>query len=142
MFKQLLRMIFNKLYAYVLSTCNNDKYGWAQFTATDEIQEFDGTMTAGSYYVEIQNCCPAHGSGSYSDTFIDFFMDLNIIQLNGIKYQIKASKTKPYDCSKDVVEDVANTFDGYKLANNGWMYLIVGKKVQTTNLILQSTMHK
>ena len=81
----------------MLSTCNNDKHGWPQFTATDEIQEFDGTITAGSYYVETQNCFPAHGHGFYSDTFIEFLLELNIITLHDIKYQIKASKIKPPD---------------------------------------------
>ena len=132
MFKQLLRMIFNKLYAYVLSTCNNDKHGWPQFTATDEIQEFDGTITAGSYYVETQNCFPAPGHGFYSDTAIDFFLELNIITLHDIKYQIKASKTKPPDfLFTDFVEYVANTFDGYKLANNGFIGLLAKNHITT-----------
>ena len=49
--------VFNQLYAYVLSTCNNDQYGWSQYTPTDEIQPFDGVITTGSYYIET-SCDP------------------------------------------------------------------------------------
>ena len=62
---------FNKLYAFVLSTCNDDKYGWSQFMPIDETKPFDGEITTGSYYIETDNCFPLHCNGCYSDSVIN-----------------------------------------------------------------------
>ena len=86
---------FNKLYAYVLSTCNNDEYGWSQYAETDEIQRFDGVITTGSYYIETNNCFPLHGNCFYSDSVINQLLLDNSIKPDDIKYQIKASKSTP-----------------------------------------------
>ena len=115
---------FNKLYAYVLSTCNNDQYGWSQYTPTDEIQPFDGVITTGSYYIETNNCFPLHGNGFYSDAVINQLLLDNSIKPDDIKYQIKASISKPSDFFKDFVHSVARIFNGYKLANNGFIGLL------------------
>jgi hypothetical protein len=123
---------FNKLYAFVLSTCNNDEYGWAQFTPTDETKPFDGTITTGSYYIETDNCFPLHGNGFYSDAVINQLLLDNSIKPGDIKYQIKASKSKPPDFFKDFVHSVADTFDKYKLANNGFVGLL-GKSYITND---------
>lgn len=114
----------NKLYAYVLSTCNNDQYGWSQYAPTDEIQSFDGVITTGSYYIETDNCFPLRGNGFYSDAVINQLLLDNSIKLDDIKYQLKASKSKPYDFFKDFVHSVARIFNGYKLANNGFIGLL------------------
>ena len=115
---------FNKLYAYVLSTCNNDQYGWSQYAPTDEIQSFDGVITTGSYYIETDNCFPLRGNGFYSDAVINQLLLDNSIKLDNIKYQLKSSKSQPYDFFKDVVHSVARIFNGYKLANNGFIGLL------------------
>jgi hypothetical protein len=91
---------FNKLYAFVLSTCNNDEYGWSQFSPTDETKPFDGTISTGSYYIETDNCFPLRGNGFYSDSVVNQLLIDNSIKLTDIKYQIKASKSKPCDFLK------------------------------------------
>ena len=67
---------FNTLYAYVLSTCNNDSYGWSQYEPTDEIQPFDGAIATGSYYIETDKTLafPLRGNGFYSDAVINELM--------------------------------------------------------------------
>jgi hypothetical protein len=115
---------FNKLYAFVLSTCGDDEYGWSQYTPTDEIQPFDGTIATGSYYIETDNCFPLRGNGFYADAVANRLLLANSIKPEDIKYQVKASNKKPSDFFKDFVYSVADTFDGYKLANNGFIGLL------------------
>ena len=105
---------FNKLYAYVLSTCNNDQYGWSQYEPTDEIQPFDGVITAGSYYIETDKALtfPLRGNGFYCDAVVNEFLLQNSIKLDDIKYQIKSSKSKPPDLFLDFVHSVAHVFVG------------------------------
>ena len=114
----------NKLYAFVLGTCNNDDYGWSQYAPTDEIQPFDGVIATGSYYIEADNSFPLHSNGFYSDAVINQLLLDNSIKPDDIKYQIKTSKSKPSDFFKDFVRSVARIFHGYKLANNGFIGLL------------------
>ena len=78
----------------MLSTCNNDQYGWSQYEPTDEIQPFDGVITTGSYYIETNNCFPLRGNGFYSDAVINELLLDNSIKLDDFKHQIKPLKAK------------------------------------------------
>ena len=75
----------------MLSTCNNDQYGWSQYEPTDEIQPFDGVITTGSYYIETDKTLtfPLRGNGVYCDAVINELFSDNSIKLDNIKYQLK-----------------------------------------------------
>ena len=78
------------MYAFVLSTCCDDNYGWPQYNPTDEILPFDGTITTGSYYIETDNGFPLHGNGFYVDAVVSQLLLDHPIKPSDIKYQIKA----------------------------------------------------
>ena len=107
----------------MLSTCNNDQYGWSQYEPTDEIQPFDGVITTGSYNIETDKTLtfPLRGNGVYCDVVVNELLSDNSIKLDDIKYQIKPLKSEPPDSFHDFVHPAAHVFHVYKLANNGFI---------------------
>jgi len=115
---------FNKLYSYILQCCNNDKFGWSQYSPVDEVEVFDGKITTGIYFIKCNDCFPFHGNGWYSDAFVYDALNLNLIDDDDILYQIKASTKLPYWFFQDFINYVSQNFDNYKLANNGFIGLL------------------
>ena len=115
---------FNKMYAYILKCCCNDKFGWSQYTPIDLIQPFDKTITTGTYFVTTTNCNPLHGNGWYADAVVCDALDVGIITYDDIKYQIKASNVLSPQFFQAFVENIVNNFNGYKKANNGFIGIL------------------
>ena len=108
---------------------NCDNYGWSMFTPTDEVKPFDGTIDAGMYFIETDNCFPLKGNGWYYDDTIEKALNYNLIKKVNIKYQLKASYTLQQHHFKQFVLDVYEKFepthlDGGKRAINGFVGLL------------------
>ena len=43
-------MLINNIQIYILANC--DKYGWAIYMPADEVEQYDGKIDTGRYYVE------------------------------------------------------------------------------------------
>ena len=114
---------FNKLYASILQCCGDD-FGWCQYMPTGCVQQFDGCITTGFYFVVTTRCFPFRGNGWYADVFVAEAVKLNLIAYDDIKYQIKASYKLHAQFFCTFVSAVAKSFDGYKQANNGFIGIL------------------
>ena len=114
---------FNKLYASILQCCG-DNFGWCQYMPTDCVQQFDGSITTGFYYVATTRCFPFRGNGWYADVVVAEAVKLNLIAYDDVKNQIKASNklTARFFCT--FVSAVAKSFAGCKQANNGFVGIL------------------
>ena len=95
------------------------------------VEEVDGKIETGFYYIETSNCYPCHGNGWYCDEFIYSILGYNLISIDDIKYKTKPSKTLKSDFFKQFVDNVADIFVGYKCALHGLIGILA--KLYTTN---------
>jgi len=114
---------FNKLYASILRCCGDD-FGWCQYMPTDFIQPFDGQITTGFYHVITTRSFPFRGNGWYADVFVAEAVQLNLINHDDVKYQIKASNKLNECFFSAFVNTVKQSFDSYKQANNGFIGIL------------------
>ena len=79
----------NKQYTNILANC--DKYGWAVYMPTDEVEQYDGNIETGRYYIETTDTFALEGNGWYCDSVVEKSLNYNLITPKEIKYQLKAS---------------------------------------------------
>lgn len=120
----------NKCYANILKHC--DKFGWARFTAVDEVQPYDGKkITAGLYYLVIDNDLPFHGNDFYIDNVVQNALDEGLITKSNIKYQIRASDKLKRDYFMEFVNKVFEHFREPKKAIVAFIGAMFGRNRYT-----------
>ena len=122
---------------------NCDTYGWSLFTPTDEVKPFDGTIDAGMYCIETDNCFPLRGNGWYYDDTVEKALNYNLIKTENIKYQLKASYTLKQHHFEQFVLDVCEKFEpthsnGGKRAINGFIGLLGKSKSKSVQHYFES----
>ena len=107
---------YKSLYGYDINKCRKNilyysKYEWPVFSVMDDVAKFDGDIRCGFYYIESSNLFPLHGNGWYSEPIIKYCLELNIISLSDIKYQI-VSVLDQINCDyfRPFIDLVYNTF--------------------------------
>ncbi len=60
--KNLKSYDYNKHYTSCF-ICQDVKYGWPIYNVFDEVEKFDGVISAGFYYVKTSNFFPFRGNG-------------------------------------------------------------------------------
>jgi len=119
----------NKQYTNILANC--DKYGWAIYKPTDEVEQYDGKIDTGRYYVETTENFALEGNGWYCDYVVEKSLKYKLITEEDFKLQVKASKDlKPNQFNKFVL-DVYDKFERPNQAINGFIGLL--GKSKTTN---------
>jgi hypothetical protein len=94
------------------------QFGWPVYNIFDEVQKFDGKMTAGFYYVECSVVFPFRGNGWYEADLVVYGMETALITAEKILYQYKPSVVLPVDYFKKFVEFVYANFENPKNAIN------------------------
>ncbi len=120
----------NKQYTNILMNC--DEFGWAVYMPTDQVEEYDGTIDTGRYYIETSECFALEGNGWYCDSVIKKALQFKLITEEDIKYQLKSSMCLKPDHFKQFVLDVYEKFGCPKQAINGFIGLL-GKSKTTTH---------
>ena len=120
----------NKQYTNILMNC--DEFGWAVYMPTDQVEEYDGTIDTGRYYIETSECFALEGNGWYCDSVIKKALQFKLITEEDIKYQLKSSMCLKPDHFKQFVLDVYEKFECPKQAINGFIGLL-GKSKTTTH---------
>ena len=81
-----------------------NNYGWSMFTPTDEVKPFDGTIDAGMYFIETDNCFPLKGNGWYYDDTIEKALNYNLIKKVNIILLIDIEKSNKHPSSGSLVQ--------------------------------------
>ena len=69
------------------------KYGWPIYNVFDEVEKFDGVISAGFYYVKTSNFFPFRGNGWFDADLVDYGVESGIISKDDIYLQYKSSNT-------------------------------------------------
>eukprot|EP00973_Karenia_brevis_P045230 6264827-Karenia_brevis.AAC.1 len=64
-----------------------DVYGWSIFKPTDEVEQFDGNIETGMYFIVTLNYFPLKGNGWYFDDTVEKALKYSLISKEDIKYQ-------------------------------------------------------
>jgi DNA replication protein DnaC len=110
----------------------NYKYDFPRYSVLDDIENFDGTLGIGFYYIESENTFPLRKNGFYAFPMVDYCLKNRIITKQDIKYQFKPSFCIPSDYFKNFIEYLDDIFDGdgflKKLAVNSLVGLFGRRK--------------
>jgi len=116
-----------KHYASCLYQCD---MGWPVYNPMDEMDDFDGNIKTGFYYIETAQSFPLRGNGWYSDELVKECLNDKLITLSNIKYQFTTNNVIGGSHFKKFIDDVFEKFgEGAKLAINGFTGLL--RKVET-----------
>ena len=131
----------NKQYTHILMT--GDVYGWSIFKPTDEVEQFDGNIETGMYFIVTLNYFPLKGNGWYFDDTVEKALKYSLISKEDIKYQVKASCSLEQYHFKEFVKDVYDKFEpthanGGKLAINGFIGMLGKSKTKSTQHYFES----
>jgi len=122
----------NKCYINILRCC--DRFGWSRFTASDQVEPYDGKhITAGLYYVVNNNDLPFHGNDFYIDNVVQNALDEELITTSDIKYQIRASATLKRSHFMAFVDKVFEHFMDPKQAIVAFIGAMFGRCCRTFN---------
>lgn len=122
-FKQVNSIDINKCRRNILL-----HYGEAfcKYSVMDNIQEFDGNLSTGFYYLETENKFPLRGHGFYSLPMIQYCLKHQIIAMEDIKLQFKPSMTIKHDEFKPFVDYILNAFSNYPKAQKIAINSLIG----------------
>lgn len=101
----------------------NNNLGWSVYSPMDEIQEFNGKLQEGFYFVKTTNYFPMKGDGWYSgEALIEYVAD-DIIQLSDITHEYVPTTTLKGNHFENFVNDVFNKYfgDNAKTAINAFI---------------------
>lgn len=111
----------NKAHTYHLQTCGNDnnKYGWAKYSITDDIYPYDGSdIKTGIYYIITDDTKLFKNAGWYYDILVQQGLDDNIIEKNDIVYQYVSSDKLPSNHYDKFIDYIYTTINDNKIAKN------------------------
>ena len=118
----------NKCRRNILINYKND---FPRYSVLDEIEDFDGILTTGFYYIESENVFPLRKNGFYSKPMVDYCLEQNIITNDNIIYQFKSSFETKNDYFKDFIHQLDKIIDDKqlsKLAVNSFVGLFGRRK--------------
>lgn len=113
----------------------HSQYQLPVFSVLDDVEEFDGEIKTGIYFVETDNYFPLRGNRWYSHACVLECIKLNIIDLSNIKYQVVASfNVAPHYFSSFIDKVYKNFGDLSKIAVNSWIGCFMKQSVEKNNV--------
>ena len=114
--KNLVGYDYNKHYTSCLT--QDIKYGFPIYSVFDEVEQYDGQILAGFFYVETSNSFPFRGNGWYDADLVEYGIESRIIQHQNIKFQYVSTRSLPTNYFKKFVKFVYENFTEPKDAIN------------------------
>jgi hypothetical protein len=95
-------------------------FDFCRYSVLDDIEEFDGIIKTGFYYIKSKRGFPLRGNGFYAYPAVKYFLENKFIRLKNVKYQFIPSHKIPNDYFHDFVKYLDGILPGNitKLAIN------------------------
>ena len=90
--------IYHSIFNIDINKCRKNilyhgESNYCVFTVFDKVEEYNGVVDCGVYFVESDNYLPLHGNGWYYHNMINYCLEEGIIKHEDIKFKIKSSLT-------------------------------------------------